>query len=204
MRAQSATLYQPPHAQPLLATPYQPQLTQSTTLCQPPQSVLSSTSCQPSASHQSPNPTSTQLVFDEPRCNVPAPALASVPLVVQEAGDGAASSAAQVPAVFTRGITPHAAELDPINWTPVLPSSSVSGLSLLPATHSAGPPTPVTEPRVPFRHRPESLTGICVSWNKGQCSFPSSCRFRHIWLHATSLIWPGIVGRLPRGRSTRP
>ena len=64
----------------------------------------------------------------------PAPALASVPLVVQEAGDGAASSTAQVPAVFTRGITPHAAELDPINWTPVLPSSLVSGLSLPPAT----------------------------------------------------------------------
>ena len=56
--------------------------------------------------------------------------MASVPLVVQEAGEGADSSAAQVPAIFIRGITPHAAELEPINWTPVLPSSSVSGLSL--------------------------------------------------------------------------
>ena len=49
----------------------------------------------------------------------PAPALASVPLVVQEAGDGAASSTAHVLAIFTWGITHHAAELDPINWTPV-------------------------------------------------------------------------------------
>ena len=64
----------------------------------------------------------------------PARTLASVPLVVQEAGDGAASSTAQVPAAFTRGVTPYAAELDPINWSPVLPSSSVSGLSLSPAT----------------------------------------------------------------------
>ena len=64
----------------------------------------------------------------------PAPALASAPLVFQEVGDGAASSAAQVLAVFIRGITPHAAELEPINWTPVLPITSVSGLSLSPAT----------------------------------------------------------------------
>ena len=64
----------------------------------------------------------------------PAPALASVPLVALEAGDGAASSTAQVPATFTRGVTPCTAELDPINWTPVLPSSSVAGLSLSPAT----------------------------------------------------------------------
>ena len=278
----------------------------------------------------------------------PAPALASVPLVAQEAGDGAASSTAQVPATFTRGVTPCTAELDPINWTPVLPSSSVAGLSLSPATapfpaklvdrarsgqyvdmrdllvdnvsllqqletfgsqypvpslpgvlrprlrevtnlaswmycfvayvamkandqgvrdmlayarlvireaqrhggsgwldydrvfrqqaaldpalrwntlhpgiqastlvgrvagtallctlcrepdhsagqcalsylqsppvsvHSAGPPAPVTGPRTPFRRRPETLAGICVSWNKGRCRLPGSCHFKHI------------------------
>ena len=31
--------------------------------------------------------------------------------------------------------------------------------------------------RRPVRH--ETLERICVSWNKGRCSFPS-CRFRHI------------------------
>ena len=32
--------------------------------------------------------------------------------------------------------------------------------------------------RAPFRCRPESLAGICVSWNNGQCRFPNSCRFQ--------------------------
>ena len=34
--------------------------------------------------------------------------------------------------------------------------------------------------RVQFRQRPESLAGICVSWNKGNCSFPNTCKYRHI------------------------
>ena len=55
MRAQSATLYQPPRVQSL-PTSYQSQPTQSTTPCQPPQPVLLSTSCHTSASRQSPNP----------------------------------------------------------------------------------------------------------------------------------------------------
>ena len=54
MRAQSATLYQPPHVQSL-PTPYQSQPTQSMTPCQPPQPVLLSTSCHTSASRRSPN-----------------------------------------------------------------------------------------------------------------------------------------------------
>ena len=28
--------------------------------------------------------------------------------------------------------------------------------------------------------RPESLQRICISWNKGQCTFPGNCVFRHI------------------------
>ena len=30
------------------------------------------------------------------------------------------------------------------------------------------------------RRYPESLVGICVSWNKGRCSFPNVCKFRHV------------------------
>ena len=116
MRVQSATLYQPPHAKSLLVTPYQQELPQSTTSCQPPQSELSSTSSQPSPSHQSPNtPSSRSMGMMSVSVMPPAPALESVPLVVQEAGDGAVSSVAEVPTVFTWGITPHAAELEPFN-----------------------------------------------------------------------------------------
>lgn len=28
--------------------------------------------------------------------------------------------------------------------------------------------------------RPETLERICLSWNKGRCAFPGSCRFRHV------------------------
>ena len=53
---------------------------------------------------------------------------------------------------------------------------ALSYLQSLPVSvHSAGLPTSVTGPRAPFRCRPESLAGICVSWNKGRCSFPNSC-----------------------------
>ena len=37
-----------------------------------------------------------------------------------------------------------------------------------------------TRPRPrPGRH-PESLLGICVSWNKGRCVYPGTCTFRHV------------------------
>ena len=58
--------------------------------------------------------------------------------------------------------------------------------------------------RAPFRRQPESLAGICVSWNKGGAASRVHADSGIFVLHAISLIWPGIVGRLPRGRSTRP
>ena len=37
-------------------------------------------------------------------------------------------------------------------------------------------------------HRcPESQEFICMSWNKGQCTYPGTCSFRHI--HATCRQW---------------
>lgn len=35
-------------------------------------------------------------------------------------------------------------------------------------------------PQEQMGRRPESRLGICVSWNKGRCIYPGSCRFRHI------------------------
>ena len=32
---------------------------------------------------------------------------------------------------------------------------------------------------IPHR-RPESISYICASWNKGACAFPSTCTFRHV------------------------
>ena len=37
-----------------------------------------------------------------------------------------------------------------------------------------------SKPPYQFRKRPETSIGICVSWNKGKCSYPNTCRFRHI------------------------
>ena len=39
------------------------------------------------------------------------------------------------------------------------------------------PPLPPASKRVT---RPETLERIYTSWNKGQCAFPGSCRFRHV------------------------
>ena len=72
--------------------------------------------------------------------------------------------------------------------------------SPLVSVHSAGPPGP----RAPFRRRPESLAGICVSGTRGGAASRVRAGSDIFVLHATSLIWPEIVGRLPRGRSTRP
>ncbi len=56
-----------------------------------------------------------------------------------------------------------------------------SPASLLPPTPSTAiPPVTSLRPRVPFKRRPESLAGICVSWNKGRCSFPNFCKYRHV------------------------
>ena len=46
-------------------------------------------------------------------------------------------------------------------------------------THPAAPPTsPNTFSRRP--RRPETIAGICASWNQGRCAFPRYCSFRHI------------------------
>ena len=39
--------------------------------------------------------------------------------------------------------------------------------------------TSFSRPRDQFR-RPESILGICVSWNKGKCVYPGVCTYRHI------------------------
>ena len=132
-----------------------------------------------------------------------------------------------MPAVFTWVITPQAAELDPINWTPVLPSLTVPGLSLSPAT-APFPQKLVDRARsgqyvdiwdllvdnvsllqqqetfgsqssLPgvLRPRPQEVT-ILSSW--------MYCFVAYVAMRAKqaiTLIWPGIVYRLPRGRSTR-
>ena len=46
-------------------------------------------------------------------------------------------------------------------------------------THPAAPPaSPTTFSRRP--RRPETIAGICASWNQGRCAFPGYCSFRHI------------------------
>ena len=46
------------------------------------------------------------------------------------------------------------------------------------------PPTSPTlagmRPGLPTRRRPESLARICISWNRGVCTFPGSCTYRHV------------------------
>ena len=49
-----------------------------------------------------------------------------------------------------------------------------------PGTPNVSLPTSSGKPRPYPRRRPESALRICVSWNKGRCSFPESCTFRHI------------------------
>ena len=48
----------------------------------------------------------------------------------------------------------------------------------LPAPLFSLPPGPVGY-RASLRRRPESLTGICINWNKGRCTFPV-CKYKHI------------------------
>lgn len=46
---------------------------------------------------------------------------------------------------------------------------------------ASGPTIPSSaRPRFQPRRRPESHTGICISWNKGQCAYPGRCTFRHV------------------------
>ena len=49
------------------------------------------------------------------------------------------------------------------------PSSGLISPSAVPA-----------RPRAQFRRHPGLVAGICVSWNKGRCGFPNSCKYRHI------------------------
>ena len=46
-------------------------------------------------------------------------------------------------------------------------------------SNAPGPSVWPPGPRAPLRCQPESMTNICVSWNKGYCTFPGTCRFRH-------------------------
>lgn len=42
-------------------------------------------------------------------------------------------------------------------------------------------PSPHARPGYqPPRRRPESLSRICVSWNRGSCTYPGACNFRHV------------------------
>lgn len=62
---------------------------------------------------------------------------------------------------------------------------TADGCALAYLHHTPGPALPVPSvggpsPRQqPARRRPESLQGICVSWNKGKCIFPR-CTYRHV------------------------
>ena len=46
-------------------------------------------------------------------------------------------------------------------------------------SNAPGPSVWPPGPRAPLRRQPESMMNICVSWNKGHCTFPGTCRFRH-------------------------
>ena len=54
------------------------------------------------------------------------------------------------------------------------PTAPLIPVTPVPTSNSA------LRPRHPQRRRPESLLGICVSWNKGKCIFPNSCSYKHI------------------------
>ena len=45
-------------------------------------------------------------------------------------------------------------------------------------SNAPGPSVWPPGPRAPLRRQPESMMNICVSWNKGHCTFPGTCRFR--------------------------
>lgn len=51
---------------------------------------------------------------------------------------------------------------------------------LAPVTHVPTSNLAPSRSRLPPRRRPESLLGICVSWNKGKCIFPNTCTYKHI------------------------
>ena len=46
-------------------------------------------------------------------------------------------------------------------------------------SNAPGPSVWPPGPRAPLRRQPESMMNICVSWNKGHCTFLGKCRFRH-------------------------
>ena len=47
-------------------------------------------------------------------------------------------------------------------------------------SNAPGPSFLSPGPRAPLRRWPESLANICVSWNKGRCTFPGMCRLWHV------------------------
>ena len=46
-------------------------------------------------------------------------------------------------------------------------------------SNAPGPSVWPPGPRGPLRRQLESMTNICMSWNKGHCTFLGMCQFRH-------------------------
>ena len=58
------------------------------------------------------------------------------------------------------------------------PDHSTGQCALSVTQQPASSSSPATFSRRP--RRPETIAGICASWNQGRCAFPGYCSFRHI------------------------